>query len=281
MINGRWPHGLSVWNWVCDSKSWIVKKCKKIFYHLFNSVKYLYLPSDTFRKHVERHVTCRKLAFKFTGYCRQSSYTDSAVVFTLLPAVAWDLKSQFPAGYMHFNICFKGVSGKIGIFHNEKLPIEVFWFFCLSRSWQWAGSYVMIFVDRRPNVLLLTIFKCLFIINQCLLIVKVLAGAFNKEKAAGAFSRHCENFSNLRWQLFSRVQVPEVLVRNIRGVYRGVHRVQLLPQPLHLPLLQLRQPQGGPHHQQLLHQQSGPRWKVSGEWKMQLPLLHYLVYVLL
>ena len=122
------------------SKSWIVKKCKKIFYHLFNSVKYLYLPSDTFRKHVERHVTYRKLAFKFTGYCRQSSYTDSAVVFTLLPAVAWDLKSQFPAGYMHFNICFKGVSGKIGIFHNEKLPIEVFWFFCLSRSWQWAGA---------------------------------------------------------------------------------------------------------------------------------------------
>ena len=122
------------------SKSWIIKKCKKIFYHLFNSVKYLYLPSDTFRKHVERHVTYRKLAFKFTGYCRQSSYTDSAVVFTLLPAVAWDLKSQFPAGYMHFNICFKGVSGKIGIFHNEKLPIEVFWFFCLSRSWQWAGA---------------------------------------------------------------------------------------------------------------------------------------------
>ena len=122
------------------SKSWIVKKCKKIFYHLFNSVKYLYLHSDTFRKHVERHVTYRKLAFKFTGYCRQSSYTDSAVVFTLLPAVAWDLKSQFPGGYMHFNICFKGVSGKIGIFHNEKLPIEFFWFFCLSRSWQWAGA---------------------------------------------------------------------------------------------------------------------------------------------
>ena len=122
------------------SKSWIVKKCKKIFYHLFNSVKYLYLPSDTFRKHVVMHVTCRKLALKFTGYCRQTSYTDSAVVFTLLPAVAWDLKSQFPGGYMHFNICFKGVSGKIGIFHNEKLPIEVFWFFCLSRSWQWAGA---------------------------------------------------------------------------------------------------------------------------------------------
>ena len=86
------------------------------------------------------HVTCRKLALKFTGYCRQTSYTDSAVVFTLLPAVAWDLKSQFPGGYMHFNICFKGVSGKIGIFHNEKLPIEVFWFFCLFRPWQWAGA---------------------------------------------------------------------------------------------------------------------------------------------
>ena len=123
-----------------SSKSWIVKKCKKIFYHLFNSVKYLYLPSDTFRKHVERHVTRRKLSLKLTGYCRQTSYTDSAVVFTLLPAVAWVLKSQFAPGYMHFNICFKGVSGKIGIFHIEKLLIEVFWFFCLSRSWQWAGA---------------------------------------------------------------------------------------------------------------------------------------------
>ena len=111
-----------------------------MFYHQFTIVKYSYLSTDTFRKHVERHVTWRKLALKFTGYCRQTSYTDSAVVFTLLPAVAWDLKSQFPGGYMHFNICFKGVSGKIGIFHNEKLPIEVFWFFCLSRSWQWAGA---------------------------------------------------------------------------------------------------------------------------------------------
>ena len=33
---------------------------------------------------------------------------------------------------MHFNICFKGVSGKIGIFHNEKLPIEVFFDFFAS-----------------------------------------------------------------------------------------------------------------------------------------------------
>ena len=134
-----------IWNWnkvhlqskLCflwNSKSWIVKKCKKIFYHLFNSVKYLYLPSDTFRNYVERHVTRRKLSLKLTGYCRQSRYTDSAVVFTLLPAVAWVLKSQFVPGYIHFNICFKGVSGKVGIFHIEKLPIEVFWFFCLSGS---------------------------------------------------------------------------------------------------------------------------------------------------
>ena len=122
------------------SKSWIVKKCKNIFYHLFNSVKYLYLPSDTFRKHVERHVTRRKLSLKLTGYCRQTSYTDSAVVFTLLPAVAWVLKSQFAPGYMHYNICFEEVSGKIWIFHNEKLLIEVFWLFCLSRSWRSAGT---------------------------------------------------------------------------------------------------------------------------------------------
>ena len=63
---------------------------------------------------------------KLTGYCRQTSYTDSAVVFTLLPAVAWVLKSQFAPGYMHFNKCFEGVSGKRGIFHNGKLAIEVF-----------------------------------------------------------------------------------------------------------------------------------------------------------
>ena len=97
-----------------------------MFYRQFSIVKYLYLPTDTFRKHVEMHVYRRKLSLKFTGYCRQTSYTDSAVVFTLLPAVAWVLKSQFAPGYMHFNICFKGVSGKIGIFHIEKLPIEVF-----------------------------------------------------------------------------------------------------------------------------------------------------------
>ena len=71
-------------------------------------------------------VTRRKLSLKFTGYCGQSSYTDSEVVFTLLPAVAWVLKSQFAPGYMHLNICFEGVSGKRGIFLNGKQAIEVF-----------------------------------------------------------------------------------------------------------------------------------------------------------
>ena len=66
------------------------------------------------------------MSLKLIGYCRQSSYTDSEVVFTLLPAVAWVLKSQFAPGYMHFNKCFEGVSGKRGIFHNGKLAIEVF-----------------------------------------------------------------------------------------------------------------------------------------------------------
>ena len=89
-------------------------------------MKYSYLPRDTFKTYVERHVTRRKLSLKLIGYCRQSSYTDSEVVFTLLPAVAWVLKSQFAPGYMHFNKCFEGVSGKRGIFHNGKLAIEVF-----------------------------------------------------------------------------------------------------------------------------------------------------------
>ena len=79
---------------------------KKKFYHQFSIVKYSYLPTDTFRKYVERHVTWSKLTFKFTGYCRQTSYTDSAVIHTLLPAVAWELQSQFAPGYMHFNIIF-------------------------------------------------------------------------------------------------------------------------------------------------------------------------------
>ena len=89
-------------------------------------MKYSSLPRDTFKTYVERHVTRRKLSLKLIGYCRQSSYTDSEVVFTLLPAVAWVLKSQFAPGYMHLNICFEGVSGKRGIFLNGKLAIEVF-----------------------------------------------------------------------------------------------------------------------------------------------------------
>ena len=51
-------------------------------------MKYSYLARDTFKTYVEMHVTFRKLALKFTGYCRQTRYTDSAVVFTLVPAVA-------------------------------------------------------------------------------------------------------------------------------------------------------------------------------------------------
>ena len=99
---------------------------EKNFYHQFCIEKYSSLPRDTFKTYVERHVTRRKLSLKLIGYCRQSSYTDSEVVFTLLPAVAWVLKSQFAPGYMHFNKCFEGVSGKRGIFHNGKLAIEVF-----------------------------------------------------------------------------------------------------------------------------------------------------------
>ena len=79
---------------------------KKKFYHQFSIVKYSYLPTDTFRKYVERHVTWSKLTLKFTGYCRQTSYTDSTVIHTLVPAVAWELQSQFAPVYMHFNIIF-------------------------------------------------------------------------------------------------------------------------------------------------------------------------------
>ena len=86
---------------------------KKKFYHQFSIVKYSYLPTDTFRKYVERHVYRSKLTLKFTGYCRQTSYTDSTVIHTLVPAVAWELQSQFAPGYMHFNIFFEGVFGKI------------------------------------------------------------------------------------------------------------------------------------------------------------------------
>ena len=114
----RSPHGLAKVNGRPGEE--------KNFYRQFPIEKYSSLPRDTFKTYVERHVTRRKLSLKLIGYCRQSSYTDSEVVFTLLPAVAWDLKSQFPAGYMHLNICFEGVSGKRGIFHNGKLAIEVF-----------------------------------------------------------------------------------------------------------------------------------------------------------
>ena len=79
---------------------------KKKFYHQFSIVKYSYLPTDTFRKYVEMHVTRSKLTLKFTGYCRQTSYTDSTVIHTLVPAVAWELQSQFAPGYMHFNTSF-------------------------------------------------------------------------------------------------------------------------------------------------------------------------------
>ena len=95
----KWRPYKGVWNSRSQIKS-------KMFYRLFSIVKYLYLPTDTFRKHVERHVTWRKLALKFTGYCRQTSYIDSTVIHTLLPAVAWELESQFAPGYMHFNIIF-------------------------------------------------------------------------------------------------------------------------------------------------------------------------------
>ena len=79
---------------------------KKKFYHQFSIVKYSYLPTDTFRKYVEMHVTRSKLTLKFTGYCRQTSYTDSTVIHTLVPEVAWELQSQFAPDYMHFNIFF-------------------------------------------------------------------------------------------------------------------------------------------------------------------------------
>ena len=102
---GRWCSVQNVWHkrsclplsivalgtWMRSSPGWSLtwrgNFLKKNFYRVFSNVKYSYLPKDTFRKYVERHVTCRKLAFNFTGYCRQSRYTDSAVVFTLLPAL--------------------------------------------------------------------------------------------------------------------------------------------------------------------------------------------------
>ena len=65
--------------WILVGAEFEVEKWK-MFYHWFNIVKYLYLPTDTFRKHLEMHVASRKLSLKFTGYCWQTSYTDSAVV---------------------------------------------------------------------------------------------------------------------------------------------------------------------------------------------------------
>ena len=44
---------------------------EKNFYRQFSIVKYSSLPTDTFKTYVEMHVTCRKLAFKVSGYCRQ------------------------------------------------------------------------------------------------------------------------------------------------------------------------------------------------------------------
>ena len=96
---------------IAKADRWLQEEKK--FYHQFSIVKYSYLPTDTFRKYVERHVTQWKLALKFTGYCRQTSYTDSAVIHTLVPAVAWELQSQFPLGKMPFNRFSEGVCGKI------------------------------------------------------------------------------------------------------------------------------------------------------------------------
>ena len=54
------------------SKADAVLEREKNFYRVISIVKYSYLPTDTFRKHVEMDVTCRKLALKFTGYGRQT-----------------------------------------------------------------------------------------------------------------------------------------------------------------------------------------------------------------
>ena len=54
------------------SKADAVLERENNFYRVFSIVKYSYLPTDTFRKHVEMDVTCRKLALKFTGYGRQT-----------------------------------------------------------------------------------------------------------------------------------------------------------------------------------------------------------------
>ena len=43
---------------------------KKKFYHQFSIVKYSFLPTETFRKYVEMHVTRSILTLKFPGYYR-------------------------------------------------------------------------------------------------------------------------------------------------------------------------------------------------------------------
>ena len=91
---------------------------KKKFYHQFSIVKYSYLPTDTFRKYVEMHVTRSKLTLKFIGYCRQTSYTDSAVIHTLVPEIAWVLESEFAQDYMHFKYFLKASLGRHEYFTN-------------------------------------------------------------------------------------------------------------------------------------------------------------------
>ena len=60
---------------------------EKKFYHCFSIVKYPYLPIDTFRKYVERHVTRSKLTFKFTCIVSQATFSarkllkDSICIF--------------------------------------------------------------------------------------------------------------------------------------------------------------------------------------------------------
>ena len=41
--------------WLAKADRWLPEEKK--FYHQFSIVKYSYLPTDTFRKYVERHVT--------------------------------------------------------------------------------------------------------------------------------------------------------------------------------------------------------------------------------
>ena len=43
-----------------------------------------------------------------------------------MPAVAWEVQSQFAPGYMHFNIIFWRCLWEDKIFHNGKMVIELF-----------------------------------------------------------------------------------------------------------------------------------------------------------